>query len=108
VELAGGGKRPGFRARRLGSSPVFQDRMGEAYLAVAGAGALLHAHAEQAWRQATAGQPLSPLEPAVLRATAAEVTRDRHPGVDLAYQLSSGSAVYDGASVQRRLVTCTR
>jgi alkylation response protein AidB-like acyl-CoA dehydrogenase len=103
VELAAAGKRPAFSTRRLAESPVFHDHVGEAYMAVQAARALLYQQADEAWARALSGEPLPVVARAALRATAAEVTATAARAVGTAYTQAGGSTVYDSSPLQRRL-----
>jgi indole-3-acetate monooxygenase len=107
ADLASGGKRPAFSSRRLAESPVFQDRLGEAYMSLLAARSLLYSQVDGAWAQAQAGdgqpRPADLLERAALRATGATVTAMAARVVDTAYTLGGGSSVYSGSALQRCL-----
>ena len=103
TELAAGGKRPSFTRERLSQSAVFQDRVGEAYLQLQGARALLYAQAETAWAAATNHSQQTLLERATLRATPAAVMGAATRIVDTAYTLAGGTSVYQRCPLQRRL-----
>jgi alkylation response protein AidB-like acyl-CoA dehydrogenase len=82
---------------------VFQDRLGEAYLQVRAAHALLEEQAGLVWADARTARPLSMHARAVVRAMVSEVTAMATSAVDTAYNLAGGSAVYDGSPIQGRL-----
>ncbi|WP_055483322.1 acyl-CoA dehydrogenase family protein [Sphaerimonospora mesophila] len=103
AELAEGGRRRSFSRGSMASSPVFQDRLGEAWLTVRAARALLHEEAGAAWETATAGRVAEPLGRACLRATAAKVTDLAARAVRTAHELAGGAAVYQTSPLQRRL-----
>lgn len=96
-------KRPAMSMRPLAQSPLFQDRLGTACMALRAARALLYREAEAAWAYASSGETIQPLERAALRATAAHVTTTATEVVDCAYTLGGGASVYDGSPLQRRL-----
>ncbi|MFC4014165.1 acyl-CoA dehydrogenase family protein [Nonomuraea purpurea] len=103
IELAVTGRRRAFARRSMASSPGFQDRLGEAHMAVRAARALLHREADTAWSSAAAGRVAAPVERACLRATAAQVTELAAQAVRAAHGLAGGSAVYSSSPLQRRL-----
>lgn len=103
AQLAASGKRRSFSSRSLGQSAVFQDRLGEAYMMLRAARALLHRESDAAWSTARAGEVASPLDRACLRATAAQVTALACRAVDTAHALAGGVAVYETSPLQRRL-----
>jgi alkylation response protein AidB-like acyl-CoA dehydrogenase len=121
LALAGAGKRPAFSPTALADQPLFQDRAGEAYLAARSAEALLTAQATAAWARASQPSPpsrssqaspssqsspdvpVSLVERAALRATAAEVATLARRAVDTAYQLGGGSSIYDSCGLQQRM-----
>jgi alkylation response protein AidB-like acyl-CoA dehydrogenase len=100
---AAAGRRRTFSPKVLAEQPIFQDRLGEAFVALRAARALLYTEAGGAWETARRGEVLSPLDRACLRATAAQVTAAAQQAVTTAYQLAGGSAVYDSSPLQRRL-----
>ncbi|NLU78281.1 acyl-CoA dehydrogenase [Micromonospora sp. HNM0581] len=100
VRLAVDGKRPALSARRLATSTVFQDRLGEAQTVHRAARALLYAEAVEA--QSATGAS-TPLRRARLRAAAAQVTTLCAQVVDTAHTLAGGSAIYETSPLQRRL-----
>lgn len=101
--LARGGKRPAFSPERLAASPVFQDRLGEAFLELRAARALLYEQAEALWAAAQRHTPWPLLDRAALRATPGVVVSAAARVVDTAYTLAGGSAIYDSSPLQRRL-----
>ena len=101
--LAAGGKRPAFGRERLAASPVFQDRLGDAYLQLEGASALLSTKADAIWTTVSRGDTPPIPERAVLRATAAAVVTTAARVVDATHALAGGSALYDASPLQRRL-----
>lgn len=102
--LAAGGKRPAFGLRRLAESSAFQDQLGEAYMTLRAARALLYAEAEGAWTKTLVrGEPLAPLERCTLRAVGPSVVSLAARVTDTAYALAGGSAVFESSALQRRL-----
>lgn len=102
AQLARSGKRPAFSPRRLAQSSLFQEQLGEADGALRAARALLHAEASAAWEQVSAGQELSVLDRARLRASGAHVVRLSVRAVDIAYTAGGGTALYETSPLQRR------
>jgi alkylation response protein AidB-like acyl-CoA dehydrogenase len=102
-ELAAGGKRRVFAARRLAESAVFQDALGQADTTLRAARALLHADAEAAWAKASRGDSFAPLVRARLRATASHAASLATQVVDAAYTAGGGTVVYESSPLQRRL-----
>jgi alkylation response protein AidB-like acyl-CoA dehydrogenase len=103
AELAAGGRKQSFATSRMATSPLFQDRLGEAAMTLAAARALLYAQAEAAWERARSGGLFDVTVLAPLRATAPEVTAMATRVVDTAYTLGGGAAVYESSPLQRRL-----
>jgi alkylation response protein AidB-like acyl-CoA dehydrogenase len=101
--LARGGKRPAFSLSKLADSPLFRDRLGEAYMQVAAAASLLYDMAAQSERGLDCQEPMSALERAQLRATPARVAELAGRAVETAYNLGGGSVVYQTSPLQRRL-----
>jgi indole-3-acetate monooxygenase len=101
--LARGGKRPAFSPARLADAPVFQDRLGEADIALRAAQALLRREAGEAWAAAELGQRPDELSRARLRAAPATVTGLAQTAVQCAFQLAGGTAPYRRSGVQRCL-----
>lgn len=101
--LAAGGKRPAFSPSPLATSLLFQDRLGEIYMRVYAASAMLEHSAELAWRAAAGNVLPDPIERAAICATPADVVATAVGAVDAAYTLAGGSAVYSDSSLQRRL-----
>ncbi|MGH3189861.1 MAG: acyl-CoA dehydrogenase family protein [Streptosporangiaceae bacterium] len=103
AQLAGT-KRPAFSRQRLSESPVFQDRLGEAHMTLRAARALLYAEAESAWATTVMrGEPLTALERGAIRAVGPAVVSLAVQVTDTAHKLAGGSAIYEGAALQRRL-----
>jgi len=100
--LAAAGKRPAFSRDRLAASPVFQDRLGDAFMQWQSARALLYSQAEAAWIAVRAGRAPALHERAVLRATSATTIAAAARVVDEAYTLAGGSALFDASPLQRR------
>jgi indole-3-acetate monooxygenase len=104
VARLAGGKRPAFSLQRLGESPFFQDRMGEAHTMLRAARALLYTEAQSAWTKTVLnGEPLAPLDRGTLRAVGPAAVSLATQVTDTVYVLAGGSAVFDGSAVQRRL-----
>ncbi|MGH2394882.1 MAG: acyl-CoA dehydrogenase family protein, partial [Candidatus Limnocylindria bacterium] len=101
--LASGGKRPAFSPRRLAQSPVFQDQLGETYMSLRAAQALLTTEVELAEAAVTEGQAPESLLRHRLRATGPRVIALATSVIDDAHRLGGGSAVYDCSPLQRRL-----
>ncbi len=101
--LAAGGKRPSFSSQLLAASPLFQDRLGSAYLDLEAARALLFQQAQKAWDAAVRGDSLPVFDRALMRATTATVVASAAIVVETAYKLAGGSAVYASSPLQRRL-----
>lgn len=101
--LARGGKRPAFSPARLADAPIFQDRLGEADVALRAAQALLRRETADAWRAAERGQGMDELGRARLRAAPATVTSLAQTAVQCAFQLAGGSAPYRRSALQRCL-----
>jgi indole-3-acetate monooxygenase len=64
---------------------------------------LLYAQADIAWNAALSGEVLSGIESAAVSATAFQVTDLCARAVNAAYRLASGSSVYAGGPVERRV-----
>jgi indole-3-acetate monooxygenase len=103
AQLAATGRRRAFSPKAMAAAPVFQDRLGEAYMTLRAARALLHQEAAAAWATAATGRVGAPLDRACLRATAAQVTAMATQAVHTAHALAGGSAVYDTSPLPRRL-----
>jgi alkylation response protein AidB-like acyl-CoA dehydrogenase len=103
TELAASGKRPAFSPRRMAESPDFQERLGEAYLILLAARALLYDHVNTTWAKSEADIPAESLDYATRLAICARVATMTTTVVDTAYNLAGGSALYSASPLQRRL-----
>ncbi|MCT9933158.1 acyl-CoA dehydrogenase family protein [Planotetraspora sp. A-T 1434] len=103
AQLAADGRRRAFSRTPLGASQVFQDRLGDAYVTLRAARALLHQEAATAWAIVSAGRAAEPLDRACLRAAAARVTGFATAAVDTAHALAGGASAYESSPLQRRL-----
>jgi alkylation response protein AidB-like acyl-CoA dehydrogenase len=101
--LARGGKRPAFSLSKLADSPLFRDRLGEAYMQVSAAASLVYDMAAHSDRGLERHEPMSALERAQIRATPARVAELAARAVDTAFNLGGGSVVYQNSPLQRRL-----
>jgi len=99
VALARGGKRPSFGPRPLAESPIFHDLLGEHYMRLCAARALLYGQAQRAVRAAE----MSATERAALRATCLQVLALCSSVVDMCYTQAASSSVYQDSPLQRRL-----
>ncbi|WP_341720834.1 acyl-CoA dehydrogenase family protein [Micromonospora sp. FIMYZ51] len=98
--LAHDGKRPAFGRVRLADDPVFQDRLGEAYLWREAAGALLAHQVATAWHP---DREPAPLARAALRAGAHTVVTLAAQATSRAYELAGGSSVHTSHPLSARL-----
>jgi alkylation response protein AidB-like acyl-CoA dehydrogenase len=96
-------KRPAFSTRRLAESPRFQEALGEAYVTLGAARALLYSRVRSADEQAAGGDPIAPAEEALLRATGPKVAELATSVVDTAYGLGGSTSVSDASALQRHL-----
>jgi alkylation response protein AidB-like acyl-CoA dehydrogenase len=97
-QLATAGKRPALSTRSLARSALFQDRLGEAHTILAGARAHLRHQARIA-----GDDPLTAVERATIRATAARIIASAAAVVDTAHAVGGGTTAYDTSPLQRRL-----
>lgn len=95
------GRRPSFSQHRLIESPIFQDRLGQAYLHAWTARDVVRAEARAVWTQVEQGARRGPVERARTRATANHVMHLATTAVDLAYTMVGGSSAYDASPLQR-------
>jgi alkylation response protein AidB-like acyl-CoA dehydrogenase len=100
--LATSGKRPAFSTKALAASESFQERLGEAFMQLQSARALLYAQADAAWTAACAGAAVAAQGRAVRRATVSTVMAACVGVVDAAYSLGGGTALYESSPLQRR------
>lgn len=103
ARLAADGKRPAFSTRGLAGSPVFQDQLGEAFMSLCAARALLASEVETVDAAAASGHQPTELERARLRAAGPRAVALATGVVDAAHRLGGGSAVYETSPLQRRL-----
>lgn len=101
-DIAASGKRPAFGRFRLTDDPVFQCRLGEAYMRLQAARALLYAQAGLVER-AIGGTALSPLDRSSLRATCGAVMELAVAVTDAAHALARSSSVWESSPLPRRL-----
>ncbi|MBM0239211.1 acyl-CoA dehydrogenase family protein [Micromonospora sp. ATA32] len=112
TSLATSGKRPALSATRLQSSLTFQERLGEAQMTLQAARAVVYAQFDDHYTGSRAdtdtdgdgdGDGDGALRRARYRAAAAQATAMAAQAVDMAYGLAGGTAIYDGATLQRRM-----
>jgi len=101
VELAGA-KKTGASNRTLAERPTIQAAVAGAESALEAARALYYRAIEIAWR-ASQDEPSLPVEARIrLRLAATHGVRTAADVVRTMYDLAGGSAIYDGAPLQRR------
>ncbi|MEV7040428.1 acyl-CoA dehydrogenase family protein [Amycolatopsis sp. NPDC051061] len=103
AEVAAGGKRPAYGARRVAESPLFQTRIAEADTQLRAARALIHAEARQAWHTAAAGGDFSLLDRARMRAASTYAVQVATEATETSFRLAGSGALYDGSALQRRM-----
>lgn len=96
-------KVPLLASATLAGNPLFQFQLATADTGLRAARALVYETADEVWRSALDGAPLTPEERARIRAAAAWATSQAAGVVDDAYRAGGGSAVYADNPLQRRL-----
>ncbi len=102
IELAGAKKGLGS-TRALAERPATQAAVATAESALSAARALYYQAIEAAWRASQHGEAVSVGDRNRLRLAATHATRTSADVVRAMYDLAGGSAIYDGAPLQRRL-----
>jgi alkylation response protein AidB-like acyl-CoA dehydrogenase len=101
IELAGGKKGLGS-TRTLAERPATQAAVAQAESALAAARALYYESIDAAWQASQGGEAVSVDVRNSLRLAATHAVRTSADVVRAMYDLAGGSAIYDGAPLQRR------
>jgi indole-3-acetate monooxygenase len=102
VELATEKKGSGS-SRTLAERPAVQAAVAEAQARLAAARALYYESIEAAWLESQGGDPVSVAARTQLRLAATHGVRTAADVVHTMYDLAGGTAIYDGAALQRQL-----
>ena len=95
-------KRPRFGSRPLCEDPVVQQQIGKAEAKWRAAKALLHDAAGSVWESVSASGRISMEERILLRMAGTHAIRQSAEVVDIAYNLSGSTSIFEERAIQRR------